>query len=121
VSVALWIGVAMCGGAGALVRFIVDAVVSARVGAELPLGTLVVNLTGAAVLGLLVGLALSGDAFLIAGTATVGSYTTFSTWVLESQRLAEDRASRWGAANLLVSLGAGLAAAAAGRALGAHA
>jgi fluoride exporter len=74
--------------------------------------------TGAALLGLLVGLALSDDAFLIAGTATVGSYTTFSTWMLES--LSEDGEGKWGAANLLVSLGGGLAAAAAGRALGAH-
>jgi CrcB protein len=122
VSVLLWLGVAVCGGAGALMRFVVDAVLSSsRRGADLPLGTLAINLTGAAGLGFLVGLALSGDALLIAGTATVGSYTTFSTWMLESQRLVEDGEARWGAANLVVSLGAGLAAAAAGRALGAHA
>jgi CrcB protein len=113
-------GVVLCGGAGALMRFVLDAVLSARLGGALPVGTLAINLTGSGVLGLLVGLALSGDALLLAGTATIGSYTTFSTWMLESQRLAEDGEWRVGAANLVVSLGAGLAAVAAGRALGTH-
>ena len=49
-----------------------------------------VNLTGAALLGLLVGLGFTGDRLLLAGTATLGSYTTFSTWMLETQRLVED-------------------------------
>jgi CrcB protein len=118
VSTLLWIGVALCGGAGSLLRFVVDAAVSARVGRGLPLGTLVVNATGAAALGLVTGLALSGDALLLVGTATIGSYTTFSTWMLESQRLAEDGEARRGMANVVISIAVGLAAAVAGRALG---
>jgi fluoride exporter len=46
-----------------------------------------VNLTGAAILGVLTGLALPPTAVLLAGTAAVGSYTTFSTWMLEAHRL----------------------------------
>ncbi len=68
--------------------------VSSATGARFPLGTLVVNISGALVLGLLVGLALSANAYLLAGTAVIGSYTTFSTWMLESHRLAED-GRRW--------------------------
>ena len=58
---------------------------------------------------------LSGDALVIAGTAAIGSYTTFSTWMLETQRLAEDGEGRSGLANIVVSMGVGLAAAAAQR------
>jgi CrcB protein len=115
-----WAGVVVLGGAGALLRFLVDGAVSARLGRELPLGTLVVNLSGAVVLGLLTGLALDHDASVLAGTATVGSYTTFSTWMFETQRLGED--ARLGAlwANLAVSLALGLGAVALGRTIGTH-
>ena len=57
---------------------------------------------------------------LLAGAAFVGSYTTFSTWMFETQRLGEDRQVRPLAANLVVSLVAGVAAAAAGRWIGGH-
>jgi CrcB protein len=121
VTVLLWIGVGLCGGVGAVVRFVLDAAVSSsRVGSGLPVGTLVVNLTGAAALGLVAGLALTGDALLLVGTAALGSYTTFSTWMLESQRRVEDGEARWAVANVVVSLGAGLGAVALGRVLGTH-
>ena len=48
------------------------------------------NLSGAFLLGLLVGLAPSDDALEVAGTGLLGGYTTFSTWMFESHRLAED-------------------------------
>jgi CrcB protein len=99
-------------------RFLLDALVSTGTGGRLPLGTLVVNLSGTVVLGLLAGIALRGDAFLLAGTAAIGSYTTFSTWMFESHRLAEDD-RRWTvAANLVASLLLGVGAAALGRAIG---
>ena len=60
-------------------RFAVDVAVSRRAGGAFPAGTLAVNLSGAVVLGLISGLALRGDARLLAGTALIGSYTTFST------------------------------------------
>jgi CrcB protein len=41
-------------------------------------------------LGLLLGVALQEVALLLAGGATLGSYTTFSTWMFETQRLGED-------------------------------
>jgi CrcB protein len=114
-SVALWAGVGALGGLGAIARFLLDAVVSASGGGRFPAGTLAVNLSGALVLGLLVGLALHGDGYLLAGTAAVGSYTTFSTWMFESHRLAEDGWSGLAAANVLLSLLLGLGAVEAGR------
>ena len=118
-SVLVWAGVVVIGGAGSVLRFLVDGMVSARTGRAFPYGTMVVNISGAVVLGLLTGLALSGDAALLAGTAAVGSYTTFSTWMLESQRLTEERQVRGAALNIVVSLVLGVAAAAAGQAVGA--
>jgi CrcB protein len=117
--VGLWLAVGVLGGLGALARFLIDALVSTNTGARFPLGTLLVNFSGALVLGVLVGLALSGDAYLLAGTAVIGSYTTFSTWMLESHRLAED-GRRWLLwANIGLSLALGVSAAALGRLLGA--
>ena len=112
------LGVAVAGGVGAVARLLLDGVVSDRAGRGLPLGTLVVNLSGAFLLGLLVGLAPGGDALEVAGTGLLGGYTTFSTWMFESHRLAEDGRGRWALANLVGALVLGLAAVALGRALG---
>jgi CrcB protein len=119
-SLGVWIGVGLLGGVGALLRFFVDGVVATRLTRDFPLGTFLVNMSGAAVLGLLVGLGLSGDGLLLAGTATVGSYTTFSTWMLESQRLVEDGELAIAAGNVLLSLLVGLGAVALGRFIGGH-
>ncbi|HEX6447907.1 MAG TPA: fluoride efflux transporter CrcB [Trebonia sp.] len=119
-SVLVWTAVIIIGGAGSLARFLLDGVVSAAVGKDFPYGTLVVNISGAIVLGLLTGLALSHTASLLAGTAAVGSYTTFSTWMLESQRMGEERQHLKVVANIVVSLVLGVAAAALGRAIGAQ-
>jgi len=112
---ALWLAVGVLGGLGSLARFVIDARISAGTGAQFPLGTLAVNLSGSIVLGGLVGVALRGNAYLLAGTAVIGSYTTFSTWLLETHRLAED-GRRWLlAGNLALSLVLGVGAAALGR------
>jgi fluoride exporter len=109
----VWIGVALLGGVGACGRFLLDRAIAVR---AFPLGTMVVNLSGAFVLGVLSD-NVSGDAYLLAGTATLGAYTTFSTWMFESQRAAEEGRPRVALVNLAVSLVLGLGAAALGRAL----
>jgi CrcB protein len=120
VTAGLWCAVAGVGGCGAIARFLLDGAIGARVRRPFPFGTLAINLSGSFLLGLLTGLDLTPDSLLIAGTATIGSYTTFSTWMLESQRLAEDGDARGAAVNLLFSLVVGVAAAALGRTIGAH-
>ena len=117
-TAAVWIGVAVLGGLGAIFRFRLDAGVELRTGGEFPFGTLAVNVAGSFVLGILVGAGTGGNGLLLAGTATIGSFTTFSTWMLETERLAEDGDDRLALLNILVSLAAGLAAALAGWAIG---
>ena len=66
-------------------------------------------------LGVLAGAHVGGDALLLVGTAALGSFTTFSGWMLESVRMGA-RAAAW---NLGVSLVVGLGAVALGHAIGA--
>ena len=119
-SILVWTGVVLIGGAGSVLRFLADGLVGSAAGRDFPLGTLAVNISGAVLLGLITGLALGHDQALLAGTAAVGSYTTFSTWMLETQRLTEERQYRTAAVNVIVSLALGIAAAALGRLIGAQ-
>ena len=118
----VWGGVALLGGAGAIARLLLDGAVGSRAkrASGFPLGTLAVNVSGALLLGLLSGAALTGAALVLAGTATLGSYTTFSTWMLETQRLTENGQLPVAAINILLSLVVGVGAVALGRAIGMH-
>ena len=118
-----WVAVAALGGAMAVARFLVDTSVTTRLGASrlggaFPIGTLAVNLSGAVVLGVLAGAALSGSAYTIVAGGGIGSYTTFSTWMLESHRAGEGGDARVLWANIALSLVAGLAAVALGHWIG---
>ena len=117
-SGALWIGVPLLGGVGAVARYVLSTAVARRGAGWFPYGTLAVNLSGSALLGLLAGLALHGDALTLLGGGLLGSYTTFSTWMLDSERLGERHSGRALTANIAGSLLLGLAAVALGRALG---
>jgi CrcB protein len=114
----LWCAVGGFGGVFAVTRFLVDAVVSIRTASEFPWGTFTVNTSGSFALGLLVGSGVAGTALLLEGTASVGAYTTFSTWMLETHRLGDDDDRRPLFAYIVGMLCAGLAAAALGRELG---
>jgi CrcB protein len=117
-SAGAWIAVALLGGAMAVARFAVDAVLSDHPIQPFPLGILVVNLTGTLVLGVAAGAALGGEALTIVAGGVTGSFTTFSTWMLDTKRLAEvgRRDLVW--LNIAFSLLAGFAAVAFGHWLG---
>jgi CrcB protein len=119
-TVVVWAGVVLIGGIGSVLRFVVDRSVSRRLAQPFPFGTLAVNVSGAALLGLIGGLALNREAALLAGTAFVGAYTTFSTWMLETQRLAEERQTWAALANIVVSVVLGMAAALLGQWVAEH-
>jgi fluoride exporter len=117
-SAPVWMAVAALGAIGAVARLLLEDIVSSKLPIAWPAGTLAVNVSGTFVLGLLAGIALSGNAMVLAGGAAIGSYTTFSTWMLETHSLAEDGRRRAAVANVLVSVAVGIGAAALGRALG---
>ncbi|NUO90457.1 MAG: fluoride efflux transporter CrcB [Dermatophilaceae bacterium] len=106
---------ALAGGLGAVARFLADTFVARHNPLRMPLGTLLINVTGSLLLGFLTGLlsAGAGDSTgatvrAVLGTGFCGGYTTFSTASVESVRLwvAEGRATgvRYAAATLAGSV-----------------
>jgi len=116
----LMIGVIVAGMIGAPSRYLVERAITGRRAGEWPLGTLLVNVSGSLILGVLTGLALY-HAFpatpkTILGTGFCGAYTTFSAFAYETFRLADDGDTRgalgYVAASLVlptVAAGVGLA------------
>lgn len=108
---------------GAPCRYLLDRAVTSRTaGARFPWGTLAVNVSGSLLLGFLTGLAmadhLSPWGKTLLGTGFCGAYTTFSTFTFETVRLVEDGRMVRAAVNVAGSIVVGLAAAAAGLAIG---
>lgn len=110
--------VALGGAAGAVVRYLVDRRVQRRSGSGFPFGTLIVNVAGSAVLGLLTGLTLGGHlpdaARLGIGVGLCGSLTTYSTFGYETIMLFSHRARLQAVLNVVVTVLAGFGAAALG-------
>jgi len=107
---------------GAMARQELFSAVQKRAGIRFPVGILVVNLSGAFVLGLLYGAGTAGHwpHWLATGAETglIGAYTTYSTWAVDSLTLARDGAGWWAVVNLAGSLAAGVPLAWAGASLG---
>lgn len=110
--------VTVAAGLGAVTRYLVDRTVQRRAGGDFPYGTLLVNVTGSFLLGVVVGLAahhgLGSTPGAVLGAGFAGGYTTLSTWAWESLALAETGAGGAAALNVVGSLALGLASAAAG-------
>lgn len=104
---------------GAPTRWAVDQYIQRRWAPVFPWGTLLVNVVGSFVLGLLVAQwSDDGTAAALVGVGFCGSLTTFSSFAWESHRLAEDGARLLALANVVVSVLACLLVAALGWWLG---
>lgn len=103
---------------GAPSRWLLDQAVQGRHRGAFPVGTLVINVLGSLLLGVLLGAEASGSAgpslVALAGTGFCGGFTTFSTFGYETVRLAEEGSYRAALTNVGASLVAGLLAAYAG-------
>jgi CrcB protein len=115
------LAVALAAGVGAVVRYVLDQVVQHRTGSEFPYGTLLVNVSGSLLLGLVTGLTLHhglpSTTAVVVGVGFAGGYTTLSTWAWESIALAETGKLLQASANVVGSFAVGLVAAGAGLAL----
>lgn len=113
----LLVAVAVAGAVGALTRYLLSGFVQQRVDTDLPVGTLAVNLSGALLIGVVVGIDhLQSIATLIA-SGFLGGLTTFSTWMTETIRLGIPPLRSRALFNLIITLIAGVAFAAAGYSL----
>ncbi|MGH7788664.1 MAG: fluoride efflux transporter CrcB [Candidatus Binatia bacterium] len=107
--------VALGGMAGSVARYWIVSWVQFHTGSPFPFGTLVVNIAGSFVLGLLVALTiergeLGTHARLLLGVGFCGGFTTMSTFGYETIALMRDGAFAAGIGNVLLSLATCLAA-----------
>jgi CrcB protein len=107
----------VAGAVGALSRYLLSGFVQERVDSDFPIGTLAVNLTGAFLLGLVVGVDQLESVATLAVAGFLGGFTTFSTWMIEAVRLGIPPLRARALINLTITLLAGVALAAAGYSL----
>ena len=121
-TLGLFLAVAAGGLVGAPSRYLLDRAITGRAESDRPWGTFVINVTGSLLLGFLTGLTMTGHLSEVGkallGTGFCGAYTTFSTFTFESVRLLEDGRIVDAVGNVVISVALGLAAAAAGLAIG---
>jgi len=127
-SVLLLLALAAAGGAGAALRFVLDGAIRSRVGTSVPVGTMIINISGSLLLGILVGVIGSINVFqsgqdlpplfTIVGVGFLGAYTTFSTASVETVRLVQTRKTRQALISGLGTLVLAVGAAAAGVGIG---
>jgi CrcB protein len=107
---------------GAPCRYLLDRAVQARHAQRFPYGTLLINLLGSGVLGVLIGLSsagrLSSVALAGAGTGWCGAFTTYSTFGYETLQLARDGYRSRAIGYVVLSVGGGLGLASAGVLIG---
>ncbi|MBG6226726.1 CrcB protein [Arthrobacter sp. CAN_A2] len=122
-SVVTLLALAAAGGAGAALRFVLDGTIRSRLRTSLPVSTMVINISGSLLLGILVGVVESchdmQPLFTIVGVGFLGGYTTFSTASLETVRLIQTRKTRQALISGLGTLVLAVTAAAAGIGIGA--
>jgi CrcB protein len=111
----------LAGASGALARFLLDALIKQRWKSPFPLATVLINVTGSLLLGVLAGLVLfHGQSSMwqtVVGTGFCGGYTTFSTASFETVRLVQQDRRIQALANAAGSLVSSVAACAVGLAL----
>jgi CrcB protein len=113
----VWFAVAVGGALGSMARHGVNHVMQNHaLAARLPFGTVIVNLIGCVLVGLLSGLLASGRIampqhwreFVFVGV--LGGFTTFSTFGLETFALARTHSVGYAALNVAIQVAGGLAA-----------
>lgn len=115
--------VAFGGGLGAAARYIVNYMVVQRLGPGFPFGTLLINVTGSLLIGIIAELAatrtfgMPSSARLFLAVGVLGGYTTFSTFALDTVTLVGDRAFAMATFYALGSVLLGVLAAFAGQVL----
>jgi CrcB protein len=97
------------GAAGTVARYLLGGAVYRLMGAGFPYGTLVVNVSGCFILGILAALAdkkfiLGPDARLLLMIGFCGAFTTFSTLIFESDSLVRNGQAMRAFTNILVSV-----------------
>lgn len=105
---------------GAVTRFAIGNAVKRRFPSNFPLGTLSVNVAGAFLLGMILGLGIEGGPYSFFGIGFLGAFTTYSTFMVEAWRLEISGDRRKAVLYLVCSYAGGLSSAFLGLAAGIH-
>jgi fluoride exporter len=114
VSAAAWVAVGVVGGLAAGARVLLDAEISRRIAGPFPTGILAVNLLGSLALGALAASGVDGQWLIVLAGGAIGSFTTFSTWMLDTQQLSAGKRGGLAWLNIGLPLAAGFLAVALG-------
>ena len=101
------VGVGGC--IGAVIRYLVTIQSTKMINSDFPLGTLIVNVVGGFLIGMIVELSMSTDLIspnlkLFLTTGVMGGLTTFSTFSLETINLISDGRYLLGTANVFLNV-----------------
>lgn len=109
--------VAIGGFCGAICRYYISSYINKKIG-YIPFGTLFVNIVGSFLLGYVIALEVKSEFYLFFGVGLLGSFTTFSTFMLEISKFFENKQSSQAIIYLLLSIILGVVAAITGIILG---
>ena len=79
------------GAAGSVARYALGRVIAKSTKGSFPWGTMIINITGALLLGIVTGLKVPHGLALLLADGFLGAYTTFSTFMYEGFHLFKDR------------------------------
>ncbi|SER33668.1 camphor resistance protein CrcB [Gracilibacillus ureilyticus] len=79
---------------GAISRYAISQIINKKNTSRIPIATVIVNLTGSFLLGIIIGVGLNNMITLLLGTGFMGAFTTFSTFKLEAVHLHINKRKR---------------------------
>lgn len=75
---------------GSLARYKLGKAITEKSSTTFPIGTFIINITGAVLLGIVSSLDVSRNIYLLLGDGFLGAYTTFSTFMYEGFNLFQE-------------------------------
>lgn len=96
------------GALGSLTRFRLGKTISSKVTSGFPIGTFIINISGALLLGIVSTIGFKNNLSLLLADGFLGAYTTFSTFMYEGFNLFQDNEKKNALIYILGSLLLGL-------------
>jgi fluoride exporter len=105
------LAIAAGGFIGAVLRFAIGNFIKLKMKSNFPFSTLAVNLSGAFLLGIILGMGAEGVLYAFFGIGFLGAFTTYSTFMVEAVNLKKTGNGRKAILYLALSYAVGLLAA----------